>query len=750
MLQKYFFLCIVFLLHSVSYGQYNSFSISVNSDEIGICDFEFYKYSTRSPDLQIFTWDGTTLTPYAIPNQVRTYRGRITNHSNYKAFAVWYPDDKIYIKVLKGKGEKNGGFEIKDISVEDYAITELNLPIVDTPQKSNWVLTSGYSCLYSDLMEPKKANGDYETLIAMWENGVNSMDYFATRDLGLSLTTNLLIIPIDSSIARVKDIINPNDYPDQINPVLTFWKTTGGGGGAGRHQFCDKPFKGGRTSFNRSEFGAMPHEMGHTLELGHYHNQKDSQNGNQFYYGRNSVAIATGHLYLPGNACLANPTPDYSDPLHPWVEDDYVIVNKNDFIDIDVLLNDKDYNNDKISIKSFDTTSLNGGKITLQGNKLRYNPPYDFVGRDYFNYIAESGQGNGYFTNYAKVFVDVRDDSCDRALRYTFDETSGNIVHDSAWTIESQNAIVLNGDFSSLSTPGIVGNAIDLSGEVGIILNDVLDPLDRDLSVSVWFRLNEIPSSLALIYDSGASGNLTKEGLSISVDSIGIGFHAQPEAYDHTGAKLRDTTGLIANKWYHAVMVIDRTTNTLRAYVNGNEITYSPTNNIDFDPEVIIKGYPGYIDTLKPNKTRTATTLGIRCNNKFSNIQYPLNGAIDEFRIFTKALDFSEISALYNSPGDLAVDCNKLSIKSNLMENSKAVIYPNPSTGIINILNDKKINSISIYSTTGKKVYSQNVFAKSTNEISIDLSGLSGGIYIVKLELEGYSFGVYKKIVLLQ
>jgi len=738
---------VLFFFHLSLNAQDESFSISIHTDDLGMCQFEFYKYSTRSSDLQIFTWDGSTLTPYAIPDTIRTYRGRIVNHPNYKAFAVWYPDNKLYIKVLEGKGNKNGGFTIDDIPIEDYTITSLNLPTVDEPQKANRVLTSGYSCTYGDFMNPELANGDYETLIAIWENGVNIMDYFTTRDLGLSFTTNLLVIPTDESIATGLDIINPNNYPDQINPVRTFWKTTGSGGGAGRKQYCLAPFKGGKTSFKRKSFGAMPHELGHTLDLGHYHNQKDAQDGNQYYFGRNSVAIALAHLSLLGNSCLTNPSPNYTDPVHPWVAEDYAITSKDESIDIDVLANDRDYNNDVITIHSFDAVSLNGGGITQVGNVLRYTPAAGFIGRDYFNYIAESGQGDSYFTNDNRVIVEVRD-SCSLALRYTFEETEGSDVHDSGWGIASQNATLINVDFSTHSVPGIVGNALDLSdSKAGVVLNDVLDPLDRDLSVSVWFKLNQLPSVYSAIFDSGARGSLNAEGLSIAADSDGIHFYAQPEALDHAGAELQDTTSLQINKWYHAVLVVDRNTNTLRAYVDGQEITYSPSDNIDFDADHIIKGYPGIVNLNNPDKTRIATALGIRTSTKMTNPGSPVNGVIDEFRIYTKALTSTEVLALYNHPGDLlANDCNSIvGIKSFKNTNETEIrFYPNPTSGDIQVENrsSKKIELIKIFSAYGKL---QLVFSSDSNDL--DLRSLSPGVYFAEILLSG-NRRVFEKIVI--
>ncbi|RUA30722.1 MAG: hypothetical protein DSY76_02240, partial [Bacteroidetes bacterium] len=336
---------------------------------------------------------------------------------------------------------------------------------------------------------------------------------------------------------------------------------------------------------------------------------------------------------------------------------------------------------------------------------------------------------------------------CDLALRYSFEETTGAIVHDSGWTSATQNAKLLNADFATNSVPGIVGNAIDLSSTTsGVVLNDVLDPLDKDLSVSVWFKLNQLPSVFASIFDSGARGGLIAEGLCIAVDADGIHFYAEPEDYANSGAELFDTTYLITNKWYHAVLVVDRNSNTLRAYVDGQEITYSPTNNIDFAPNHIIKGYPGIVDTNNANKTRIATAIGIRTSTKIVNPGSPVNGAIDEFRIYTKALTSSEVSFLFNNPGDLLPnDCGSLSISNPENYNTpKIKLYPNPSSGIVYIANKSsvKIESIQVYSVCGKL---QMISYYNDNEL--DLSNLTPGIYFIKINTADNTF-VFNKIII--
>lgn len=744
---------------STLFGQHDSFSISVNSEEIGMCNFEFYKYSTRPADQQVFTWDGTTLVPYT-PGPIRTYRGTITNHSNYKAFAVWYSDNRLYIKVFKGKGERQG-FRIVDIDLSNYTVTPLNLPTVDAPQMSTRSVSAGFSCVYSDLVKENKGNGDYDNMVAMFEHGVNLSDYFLTRDLALSIRTGLVVIPIDSIIAERADIIDPNDYLSQINEIPVFWKANGSGGGAGRNVYCVNPFKGGRTSYSRREFGSFPHEFGHTLNLGHWNNQEDAMHSNQYFLGRHSVRVATEHLELQDNLCLNNATPNYTDPLHPWVAEDYVNLEKNQFVDIDVLENDVDNNNEAITIKSFDAVSLNGGTITLQGNKLRYTPLPNFVGRDYFSYEAESGQGTGYFTNYAKVTLEVRED-CNKALalHYSFEETTGTVVNDLGWNLTSQNGELKNADFSTNSVPGIVGNALNLNdpNELDLVaLNDVLDPLDQEITVSVWFKLNEVPLDIdkntrsKTIFDSGTRGNLGSSGVEIQATIDGIYFRAQPESYDNTGAELLDTTPLVANVWYHTVLIVDRTTNTLRAYVNGVEITTpSPDNNNSIDPDGIIKGYNGFTHATNPIKNRPATTLGARTTALPEESKFNLNGAIDELKIFTKALTAAEVSTLYNFPEQALVfnnDCNLLSTIENDFNNAKVILFPNPTNGIITVKNNftEKIKKITVLSMLGKNVYKTSKL--NDNDITIDLNHLPSGVYFVKIKWNNSTKSIEKIII---
>lgn len=80
-------------------------------------------------------------------------------------------------------------------------------------------------------------------------------------------------------------------------------------------------------------------------------------------------------------------------------------------------------------------------------------------------------------------------------------------------------------------------------------------------------------------------------------------------------------------------------------------------------------------------------------------------------------------------------------IKTNVL--SEVSLFPNPTTGILNINAIEANSSVEVFNVIGDKVYS-NSLLKGTN--SIDLSGLANGAYFVKLNSNGQI--ITKKVVL--
>jgi len=109
----------------------------------------------------------------------------------------------------------------------------------------------------------------------------------------------------------------------------------------------------------------------------------------------------------------------------------------------------------------------------------------------------------------------------------------------------------------------------------------------------------------------------------------------------------------------------------------------------------------------------------------FSTIEYPDLGTDKEFSI------------TYNTDNIvLEVVASTLSIDPDNELNNIA-IYPNPTSGILNINNTNTVSQIDIYSVLGKKI---KTFTLSVGNNSIDVSDLKNGIYMLSINKNLYKF----------
>ena len=87
---------------------------------------------------------------------------------------------------------------------------------------------------------------------------------------------------------------------------------------------------------------------------------------------------------------------------------------------------------------------------------------------------------------------------------------------------------------------------------------------------------------------------------------------------------------------------------------------------------------------------------------------------------------------------------------NELFENGKVTIYPNPTDNLLNVAFIAKSNStidISLEDISGRVMMKNNyVVTQGPNKVSIDLSGISGGIYMLNMSAENSSLR-YKIIV---
>ena len=97
-----------------------------------------------------------------------------------------------------------------------------------------------------------------------------------------------------------------------------------------------------------------------------------------------------------------------------------------------------------------------------------------------------------------------------------------------------------------------------------------------------------------------------------------------------------------------------------------------------------------------------------------------------------------------NSLQSLMDICATLSISENPLENSNFILYPNPASDFISILskNNDVLSAVSIYSITGRLIQD----SRPTTNV-IDVSSLSSGTFMIKVQFEGDSKPYFKLMV---
>ena len=112
-------------------------------------------------------------------------------------------------------------------------------------------------------------------------------------------------------------------------------------------------------------------------------------------------------------------------------------------------------------------------------------------------------------------------------------------------------------------------------------------------------------------------------------------------------------------------------------------------------------------------------------------LEIPIQSRDNSF--VTSPTDLAGNTRIFNTTVDMGVYeySSTLSTSDFELNTSEISLYPNPTTATLNIKTETEINKISIYSILGKEVL-------KSNSKAMDVSGLSNGVYLVKIiDLEG-------------
>lgn len=205
-------------------------------------------------------------------------------------------------------------------------------------------------------------------------------------------------------------------------------------------------------------------------------------------------------------------------------------------------------------------------------------------------------------------------------------------------------------------------------------------PLGKtDRTISYWYyhtTFNPITSYASLGY--GATTQYNTFGLYLNANTINF----SGSNYD------ANFSNGITNpyQWYHAVIVFEA--DNVKIYVNG-----------------VIKG-----TMARPLVNTTLSSFRIGA----------FAGAIDDLKIFDRALNSTQIISLYQNNFVLNTSDNNNFKKKNIL------IYPNPAKEKVFIKSETAISKIELYDFSGKKL-------KEITTDKMDISSLQSGNYIIKV-----------------
>jgi len=257
-------------------------------------------------------------------------------------------------------------------------------------------------------------------------------------------------------------------------------------------------------------------------------------------------------------------------------------------------------------------------------------------------------------------------------------------------------------DESGNGNNGTVVNAIPTTDRNGNAVSAYyFDGAGDYISVPTNSALN-LPNSFAIsfffevtTYINNAPGFISKGGYDFPQ-----GWFIQ---FESSGLTLRTSVGnynprssFAVGIWHHAVVQYNRPSHLREIYVDGINVFSSsgaltiPSNNA-----------PMLFGTQ-------------------DELEWYLNGKLDDIGIWNRALTQQEITDLYNA--------NNVGINETSQDKLFSV-FPNPAQSVINVKADSKLigQVYSIYDNTGRAVLTGKLNSENT---TIELGNLSGGIYM--------------------
>ncbi|MCK9310796.1 MAG: T9SS type A sorting domain-containing protein [Bacteroidales bacterium] len=317
----------------------------------------------------------------------------------------------------------------------------------------------------------------------------------------------------------------------------------------------------------------------------------------------------------------------------------------------------------------------------------------------------------GLYNNPANLVADLK-----------FNENAGTIATDNSGNVNT--GTLTN---SPTWTTGKIGSALNFTNNyVNLPSSTSLNTITSAITLSTWIKASANTANSTIIGRWLYGTGVNQRSFILYVGSTGTLSFGLSNDGTSTNAKWLTTTATITRDvWTYVTATFDGT--TMKIYINGSLSTSDVTG---FSTIFVPTG------NVQIGKWQTTATTW----------ELPFIGAIDEVKVYNKALSLSEIQALYGlTRSAVFVDdsqdkpVNKPSISTKC--------YPNPFSSEItisyNVPEEGKVR-IDIYNSIGQlvsKVVDENLTAGEYSTVwnieSSNAGELANGLYICKLIING-------------
>jgi hypothetical protein len=275
----------------------------------------------------------------------------------------------------------------------------------------------------------------------------------------------------------------------------------------------------------------------------------------------------------------------------------------------------------KLSTDTAWSNPVTGNKVTVsvtpdvEGTYRLYTKAYDSLGR--------AGAQN-------LIDFKVSDGEAPQA-EYHFDEASGSAIDSGTGVDADEDTLTLSASGASRDgrgrrgtdpDSGVEDTSLVLDGSSGYAATDgpVLDT-SGSYTVSAWVRLDDISKPQMLLSQSGSLHSpfyvlYNAPSGRWGMVTVGSDDAAATSSYSYMAAPTA------ANRWTHLTFVRNATAKTMQLIVNGR----------------------WYIEKTATDGWKSSGNLQIGRGLLDGTYQYPLDGSVDEVKVWQRALSFSEIA----------------------------------------------------------------------------------------------------------